>query len=475
MSCCVLGITGLQLYWNYQNYKTTSANFKKDANNALGIAVDKEIALRKEKLYRDVKKWLADTTIAKITCNTNNKDHQTVFTMEDAVPYYKDEKADKTSFGINSFKQKINKITPEAKAIFIEHFAAKIKNALSENVIYYYTQGLGHRIANEFDSSKVDMQNLINLYKGELEKRKISSKVLLNPKYTPNENYFVTNKFNTSFRPYIKNLVWARLENANTYYLREMKWLIISSFSLIAITLFCFYYTIKTLFNQHKLVVIKNQFISNMTHEINTPLSSIQITAEALQQFNPDAETSKKYLDIILYQTHKLNELSKEILANAKLETLTFVMDEEIELNQLIANIIKDLNLRNNVELSFQTNTDKIIIKGNKLHLTRSIANVLENAAKYNSSSHPTIEIKLTKNQKNINLSITDNGPGIADEHKHKIFDQFYRIPTGNVHDIKGYGLGLSYVKKVITQHQGIIKVLDNYPAGSIFSIHLPC
>ena len=475
MSCCVLGITGLQLYWNYQNYKTTAANFKKDVNNALAIAVDKEMALRREKIYRDVKKWLADTSIIKITCDTINKDHETTFTMEDVVPYYADEKADKTTVGISSFKQKLGKITPEAKTIFVNHFAEIVKNDLSEGVTHYYTQGLGHRIESAFEASKVNKKHLINLYQNELKKRKISSQIILNSNYIQTEDYFLTNKFNTAFRqPYEKTFVWASLENSNKYYLREMKWLIISSFLLIAITLFCFYYTIKTLFNQHKLVVIKNQFISNMTHEINTPLSSIQITAEALQQFNPDVETSKKYLDIILYQTNKLNELSKEILANAKLETLTFARDEKIELNQLIASIIEDLNLRTNLELSFQSNTDKITIQGNKLHLTRSIANILENAAKYNSSSHPIIEIKLTKNQKDINLSITDNGPGIADEYKHKIFEQFYRIPTGNVHDIKGYGLGLSYVKKVISQHQGMIKVLDNHPVGSIFSIHLP-
>ena len=91
-----------------------------------------------------------------------------------------------------------------------------------------------------------------------------------------------------------------------------------------------------------------------MTHEINTPLSSIQITAEALQQFNPDAETREKYLAIILHQTNKLNELSKEILDNAKLETLMFAMDEEIELNQLISSIINDLNLKENVDLIYQ-------------------------------------------------------------------------------------------------------------------------
>lgn len=478
MSCCVLGITGLQLYWNYQNYKTVVNNFKRDSNNALEIAVDKEVVLRRNVLVNKVKVWLADTSFISIECNIENRDSSTVFTIKDVYPRYEEDKYRKAksySFGIGYFKQKLKKITPEAKRLFINHFAERtFKGDLENGTIYYYTQGLGDSISNAFDESKVNKNQLANLYKNELIKRQINSLFKLNSS-TENSDQFITNKINTSFRrPYDKEFVWASLENPNTYFLRGMKWLILTSFLLISVTIFCFYYTTKTLFNQNKLVEIKSQFISNMTHEINTPLSSIQITAEALQQFNPDAETREKYLDIILYQTNKLNELTKEILDNAKLETLTFTMDEQIELNQLIFSIINDLNLKNNVDLNFQSNDDVVIIKGNQPHLKRSIANVLENAAKYNSSSHPAIEIKLTKKQKEINLTITDNGPGISDEFKQKIFEQFYRIPTGNVHDIKGYGLGLSYVKKVIAQHQGFIQVLDNHPAGSIFSIKLP-
>lgn len=478
MSCCVLGITGLQLYWNYQNYTTIVSNFKKDANNALTSAVNKEISERHVELTNKLKTWLADTSFISIECNIENRDSSTVFTLQDVHPRFKEDSSRKAkiySMGMGFFEQKLKKITPKAKAIFIKHFAeATFKRDLENGVIYYYTQGLGDSIDVAYNLSKVKMQKLNEIYKNELSKRGIATVFVLNKdKYTKKE--FTTYKVNAALRrPFQKEMVWATLENPNQYYLRAMKWLIISSFLLISITLFCFYYTIRTLFNQYKLVAVKNQFISNMTHEINTPLSSIQITAEALQQFNPDIETRGKYLDIILYQTNKLNDLSKEILANAKLETLTFAMDEEIELNELITNIINDLNLKNNVDLTFQSNANVVLIKGNQSHLKRSISNVLENATKYNSSSHPVIEIKLTKKLKEINLTITDNGPGIADEFKQKIFEQFYRIPTGNIHDIKGYGLGLSYVKKVIAQHQGFIQVLDNHPAGSIFSIKLP-
>jgi len=108
------------------------------------------------------------------------------------------------------------------------------------------------------------------------------------------------------------------------------------------------------------------------------------------------------------------------------------------------------------------------------LHLFRALSNVIENAIKYNTATDPLIKIDYLVKDKYVNIRISDNGPGIADEFKAKIFDQFFRIPTGNVHDTKGYGLGLSYVQKVVVQHGGRIKVTDNQPQGSIFIIQLP-
>ncbi len=475
MSCCVIGITGLQLYWNYKNYQTVVANFKKDANNALDIAVDREMAQRRAALVLMVKKWLTDSTIVRITCDTLNKDHSTAFTMEDVIPYYADEKADKITLGISDFKDKVGKITPKAKTAFINHFGEIVKNDLNQSTVHYYTQGLGHRIENAFKSSKINRSNFNKIYTEELAKRQISTSFKLNTNSAEQKNQFVTHKANTAFRrPYVNATIWASLENPNSYYLREMKWLMISSLLLITITLLCFYYTIKTLLNQHKLVAIKNEFISNMTHEIHTPLSSIQITTEALQRFNLDKETKEKYLDIILFQTKKLNLLSEEILASAKLENVEFTMNEDIDLNKLILNVIKATVLPENIQLEHKSTEESLFIKGNTVHLSRSITNILENAIKYNSTANPTIEFKIVKSKKGINLSIIDNGPGIADEFKQKIFEQFYRIPTGNVHDIKGYGLGLSYVKKVISRHKGSIIIADNKPFGSIFSINLP-
>ena len=472
MSCCVLGITALQLYWNYKNYQSVVVNFKKDANNALDVAVDREMMQRRLQLVTEVKKWLNDPSIVKITCDTNNKEHSTAFTIKDVVPYYPDEKADQVTMGISSFKKKVGKINTEAKTVFINHFAEIVMTDLKQATIHYYTQGIGNRLEKAFSESRMNSVSFTKIYKEELAKRQISTSFKLNVMPSESSN-FVTHKANTAFRrPYANSMIFASLENPNSYYLREMKWLIIGSILLISITLGCFYYTIKTLFNQNELVAIKNQFISNMTHEINTPLASIQVTAEALQKFKPNEETTKKYLDIILYQTQKLNELSNEILENVKLDTFKFSMEEQVDLKQLVIDVLAGLNTGLQVHVDFDKGD--LIVSGNKGHLYRSLKNLLENAEKYNTNPAPSISIAVNKINAGISIHVIDNGSGIADEFKTKIFDQFYRIPTGNMHDVKGYGLGLNYVKKVIMQHKGSISVADNKPSGTVFSIILP-
>jgi two-component system phosphate regulon sensor histidine kinase PhoR len=478
MSCCVICITGLQLYWNYKNYLITTHNFKNDSTNALNVAVDKEIAFRHQKLISKVKDWLADTSFLSIECNYNNRDSSTVFTVQDVHPRFQEDSSRKAKFfniGINHFTQKLKKITPEAKKIFINHFADRtFKNDLEDGAVFYYTQGLGDSISKAYDESKFNPTKFIAIYKSELAKRHIMTTFKLVQKPEVKSSNLILSA-NTAFRkPYENEPIYISISNINSYYLREMKGLLLISLLLIGATIFCFYYTVKTLLSQQKLVVIKNQFISNMTHEINTPLASIQVTAEALKQFNQHEQMRDDYIDIILFQTKKLNNLSNEILANARLETIGFKTDEEINLNFLIETLIKDLPFKKQISYINLGSTGSNIIKGNAMHLSRAISNILENAFKYNDTENPAIEIELSKNNQEIRLSISDNGPGIAPAFKDKVFDQFFRVPTGNVHDIKGHGLGLSYVKKVILQHNGSINLMDNHPKGSIFSIILP-
>lgn len=474
MSLCVAGITGLQLFWNYQNYRNTVKTFNHDINDALNTAVNKEIDQRQQKIISVFKQWLADTSFVMITCNIDNRNSITAFHIMDSHPYLKGEKGITLSF--IDFKEKLKQITPSAKAYFIERFSnTRLRSDLINGDVYYYTQRLGDSLSNIYAKSKLNTVSLCELYKAELSLKGINTSFNLTKAASNNSNLFLTNQVNAALRrPYQKELIQAAFQSPGVYFIKEMKWIIISSFLLIAITITCFAYTLKTLLSQHKLAELKDDFINNMTHEINTPVSSIKITTEALKTFDLDQRTRKEYLDIISYQAEKLTTLTEQILNISKLGQVKTESNTRIELNKLIRNAIYDIGpLDNDRIINFQPVHQEIYIWGDASSILNSFINIIDNALKYNEGI-ASVDIKLSSNKNTVEVIFTDNGIGIPVEYRDKIFDKFFRVPKGNTHDVKGYGLGLNYVKQTIEQHRGSIAVRANVSCGSIFTIRLP-
>lgn len=476
MTLCVAGITGLQLYWNLQNYNNTVKAFNHDINEALNTAVDREIDQRHQKIIVGFKRWLADTAFIQITCDTNNRPVRTVFHMVDTHPLNKDEKG--IYLGITKFKAKLTKITPAAKQIFINHFCDNIlKEDLKKGIVYNYTQRLGDSLLAVYERSKLNIVALAKLYNEELGAKDIKTIFKLNPQNTREQKLYLTKQVNTSLRrPYEQEMVYAGFQSPDVYFIKEMKWLIITSLLLIAITLFCFAYTIRTLLSQHKLALLKDDFINNMTHELNTPLSSIKITTEALKTFDHNRHTQQEYLDIINYQTEKLMALTTQILNLGKLDKYINESIGVVELNRVIETAIHEMEPQTkNIEaiIKFQQIDKKIHIKGDSVSLVNTFINIMDNALKY-ANGKAILKIVLSVHSNHVTIFFKDNGIGIPPEYREKVFDKFFRVPTGNRHDVKGYGLGLSYVKQVIVQHKGTISVAANDPLGSIFTINLP-
>ncbi|RYE36827.1 MAG: HAMP domain-containing histidine kinase, partial [Sphingobacteriales bacterium] len=302
-------------------------------------------------------------------------------------------------------------------------------------------------------------------YRLALKRRGVTLPFRLN-KNSSNYDY-ITKKVNFG----IKHEQWMRAGflGLNTYLLGELKWVLSGTLLLLLITLTCFWYTIKTLLNQQKLNTMKDDFISNMTHEIHTPLSSILVTADALKRFSYDEQHRNDYIDIILHQGKKLSGLTEEILTGARMERTGIALDDLINISDLAQKLKAGYH-----SVDVQQDAPSVVFKGNAMHLENAIGNLLENALKYNNQFQPLVILTFEVRKRKIAIIVSDNGPGIPDTEKEKIFDQFYRVPTGNIHDVKGYGLGLSYVKKVVEAHNGSIAVADNEPSGSVFTILLP-
>lgn len=236
--------------------------------------------------------------------------------------------------------------------------------------------------------------------------------------------------------------------------------------------------TIKTIFKQKKLSEIKNDFISNMTHELKTPISTISLACEALEDksINISEERHDAFIGMIRSENNRLGVLVEKVLRNATLDTgeLKF-KNEKIQLNQLIEELNQfDLHIRKlGGKLSKDLSPTNPTVIADRVHLLNVISNLVDNAIKY-SKGAPIISIRTSSNDKWATIEVEDKGIGISKDFIQKIFDKFFRVPTGNVHNVKGFGLGLSYVWDIINRIGGNISVQSELNKGSKFTINIP-
>ena len=230
-------------------------------------------------------------------------------------------------------------------------------------------------------------------------------------------------------------------------------------FVIVIISVLIYLYNI--IKNQKAISEIKNDLINNITHEFKTPIATISTAIEGIQHFNEeeDKEKTKKYLNISTQQLSKLNLMVEKLLETATLDQGSLKLSKEnVNLNQLLEQLIykfKTLDPTKSIQLVLPEN--EVILEADKFHLENAVSNLIDNAIKYGGDQ---ISIQLS-GKPHFSLIVTDNGKGIASQHLHKLFDQFYRVPTGNIHNVKGFGIGLYYTKKIIEQHGGSIAVVS--------------
>ena len=263
------------------------------------------------------------------------------------------------------------------------------------------------------------------------------------------------------------------------YLVKQTGLTIIPTFILTGLLIAIFAYALMVIMRQKKLSNIKNDFINNMTHELKTPISTISLASQMLQDGSVTNTPS-----IIEHVANVINQESKRLGFQVEKVLQMAVFNEgrlklkfrEFDANKMIKTVTGNFELRvNNKNGTLHTEilADNALIKGDEVHITNVIFNLLDNAMKY-SKDVPEIWVKTENRKDQLVISVQDNGIGIAKEHQAQIFDRFYRVPTGNVHDVKGFGLGLSYVKKIIDLHDGTIKVESALNKGTKFKIYFP-
>ncbi len=263
------------------------------------------------------------------------------------------------------------------------------------------------------------------------------------------------------------------------FLLGELWGMLLISTILIIIIVYSFTYTITTIFRQKRYTEMKNDFINNMTHEFKTPISTISLACETLADrdiLKSEALTTS-YIKMIQEENKRLAGMAEKILQTAILDKGQMKMKREpIDLHEIIREVIKNISIQVEIKdgvILKKFNATEPVIEADRVHITNLIYNLLDNANKY-SPKKPVIKIQTENMVDGIVIFIEDNGIGIGKNEQKKIFKKLYRIPTGDIHDVRGFGLGLSYVKAIVEEHHGKITLDSEIGKGTRFRVFLP-
>lgn len=306
------------------------------------------------------------------------------------------------------------------------------------------------------------------------------------PPYFSSENFNEYEQVRYFRRSLFPNSVFNRSTYISVYFPQEKqllrKQMGIMGGSSLMITIFIiimFSLTLYIMFKQKRLSEIKNDFVNNMTHELKTPISTISLASQMLSDRSiPDKQKNLGHISrIIQTESKQLGYQVERVLQMAIFDHGELKLKKEaVDMHDIIETVAQNFLLqmdKRGGKLEFHPEADQAVVSGDLVHLTNVVSNLMENAMKY-SLRNPEITISTRNLNRSIVVSVADNGMGISKEDQKRIFEKFYRVPTGNVHNVKGFGLGLSYVKLIVEEHHGTIGIKSEPNKGSRFDIHLP-
>ena len=472
-----IGITiittiAVQVYWNYREYQIN----KQHLISKVQLSLDNSV----EAYFANITKSGIITFNSK---NTKSKTDTIIVSTNSRHSFRKK---------IDSTLQKLAKNDSLGKPLII-------KNSRNESYPFFTPDqnfpknldSLISKVVVSISKDTLDLQKLNSYLVEEFERNNIDVTYGLNHqyKYRNNQDSVITKtkEFNLAAIP--KKHLTAKSKSTflhrsklEVHFSNETETLLKASFISVLLSLLLsisiiasLIYLLKTIYKQKQLAEVKNDLINNITHEFKTPIATISIALEALKNFNAldDRKKSEKYISMANSQVNKLNEMVEKILETASLNQETLIITKHpIEITLLLQNVINKYKvITPEKTFSFTTNIENLKVKLDKFHFENAIGNIIDNAVKYGGDK---ISVELISEKNNIEILITDNGNGIPKSEKESVFKQFYRIPTGNTHNVKGFGIGLYYTKSIIEKHGGSIHIAYDKNHHTLFKIELP-
>jgi signal transduction histidine kinase len=280
-------------------------------------------------------------------------------------------------------------------------------------------------------------------------------------------DYPVQPKADQIYRLYIKS--------PEKIVIRQMGGILLSSALLLLLIILSFAYLLRIILKQKTVEELKTDFTNNVTHELKTPIAVAYAANDVLLNHDsPISEKQKKYMTIIQEQLSRLTSMVEQILTLSVENRSTFKLKPEIvHVNELLPSLMEQHKLKTDKEIFFKTDLpDDLTIYADRTHLYNMISNLIENAVKYTNTQQVHITFSGAVSNSENTFSVTDKGIGISETNQKRIFDKFYRVPHGNLHNVKGYGLGLYYIKDIMSKHHGSVSVVSHPGKGSTFTLH---
>lgn len=528
MTFALIGLVSLQLYWVKSAITVEEANFRRSVNEAISLVINK---LEKNEINEQLNKNREKTSLI----NRIDSLNRVIFGEQQKYPGIDEESPDiyeddinKKSLEISSWEN-INGETTlyhDTNIVIGDYKDVNTKNNDASNKIIKHKVDIDESILADYQNIKLQRDKLLkksalledflvdifNIGRFKPIEKRINPYLLdslifqeLTVKgikteyefgiYSPSKGKLILQKtgkykHNLLDRNFAYILfpsdIYMNPEYLILYFPKEKSfllnqlWLMLfASATLIIIIIFSFSYTIFTIFKQKKLSEIKNDFVNNMTHEIKTPISTISLACEVLNDkgIKKSEELVASYINMIKHENKRLETLVEHILQTATLEKGQFILrKEELDLHTIISQAVNNVGfhvMQKSGSITQNLNADKSILMADKVHITNLIYNLLDNANKY-SPDKPKLVISTENDSNGIIIKVSDNGIGITKANQKKIFEKFSRISTGNLHNVKGFGLGLSYVKAIVDKHQGKISIESELKKGSVFIVYLP-
>jgi two-component system phosphate regulon sensor histidine kinase PhoR len=484
----IITVLLLQLYWIESYFKVNRFAFEKEVNMAFEDALKKDFSLRCDTIQQLIANKLMDTAEFKITSEFERKSNHFIYTVANAHNLH--DKYQSSSF----YNKKLDKALLSGDTQFKKQIAGSFAQAmrsedLENHIVYYRTQNLGKYAVDNVQKYNFDTARLRPVLIHYLAERQIkvpfkfylreSDSTFNRSRFTPQLSRLypiITKAYPTYRQDNNEQYVRVLFTDPFTYIISQMSLMLAGSIFLIGVVGFSLFYLLRTLYREKRLSAIKNDFISNITHEFKTPIATVSAAIEALTSFDvlDDKEKALRYLNHSKNELSRLANLVDKVLNISLYENQQFdIRLEELDVDTMIKTILNESSVNTKtVNFTYQNDSGVDTIFADKLYFQHTITNVIDNAIKY-SDKHVEIKVDCKLRPGYFVIAVEDKGLGIVTADLPYIFEKFYRVPSKK-HHIKGHGLGLSYVKSILEKHQGWCKMESEFGKGSTLYLAWP-